>query len=49
LPAHVTREEAVAIVLVQFKRTVAHTMELLELIASPRSREDLRSAGDQEP
>jgi hypothetical protein len=31
LPAHATREEAEAIVLDQFNRTVAHTMELLEL------------------
>ena len=33
LPTHVTREEAAAIVMDQFRRTVAHTMELLELTA----------------
>jgi hypothetical protein len=33
LPAHVTREEATAIVLDQFKRTVAQTLATLEVLA----------------
>jgi hypothetical protein len=30
-PAHVTKDEAAEIVLDQFKRTISHTLELLEL------------------
>jgi hypothetical protein len=33
LPAHTTREQAVEIVLDQFKRTIAQTLEMLELHA----------------
>ena len=31
VPAHVTRDEAAEIVLDQFKRSIVHTLELLEL------------------
>jgi hypothetical protein len=33
LPEHVTRDEALEIVLDQFKRTVAQTMELISICA----------------
>jgi hypothetical protein len=33
LPAHATREQATEIVLDQFKRTIAQTLEMLELQA----------------
>ena len=34
LPTHATQEEAVEIVLDQFKRTISHTLELLDLKVS---------------